>query len=273
MKKILLCAVASTAMFTLASCVSEDQELAQTSKESDKGYITLNLSQDDALSTRAIHSTNATGDEISLDASAWTVNVTGSTNYQGTVAGLANQAFAAATGYRVTASNYSNLAAALAANGGLGDAFYSGTSDAFEVTAGGTATPTVVCGQAQNARLTIDASAFANITITSMTVSGTNGDDAARIVSFPTTQTSTTAYFVADEELTYTINYKAANNEDKSINQTITLGVHTSNNITLTSNATGLINVTITYNDTFENGQSQSYTIDAATGNQVPQNP
>ena len=255
MKKLFLSTVAVAATFALTACVSEDQNLAPN--EAGKGYIALNVTNDDALTTRAVQTVD--------DASTWTVSVSGgTTNFSGTAAQLVTTPFSAGTGYTITASNYADLAAALAANGGLGDAFYTGTSESFEVTAGGTATPSVACGTAKNARLTINASAFDNITITSMTITA-----GSRNVILPTTATTTTAYFAVGEKLTLNINYTAADGA-KSVSKDIAaLSAATANTITLATNQNGLISLTITYDDTFTEGTSATYTFDAATGNEI----
>ncbi|MBP3823755.1 MAG: hypothetical protein J6I36_10165 [Bacteroidaceae bacterium] len=276
MKKSLLLATA-TAMLTMTACVSENLDLNKKAQDADKGYIALDLSGDDALTTRAIFSTTPGDGETSFDASNWTVSISGSTNFSGTVSQLAAQSFNAATGYTATVSNYANLAAALADNTGdsFGKAFYQGTSETFEVKAGDTSNPSINCGKAQNAKLSIDVSAFSNVTLTSLTISGSNGGDGTRIVAFhdgTTDNTSKVAYFKAEDALTYSIKYKAANNEEKEITNNVTplqLNPHTSNTLRLTSNATGLITLTISYDDTFDEGQTVTYNIDSATGAQI----
>ncbi len=282
MKKYFMFAMAAAAMLSVTSCMNErDMDLAPSQELSAKegvGYIRLNVSSDDEMATRATHSTNATGDEVSLDASNWTVsvsNATLSTNWSGKVSDLASHPFSAATGYTVTASNYANLKAALAAtpaSGDFGDAFYSGTSAAFEVTAGGTATPTIVCGQAKNAKLAVSLGTLTGININSISVVGSDGDGGNRTIPFysvsgqtVTNNTNKVAYFKADDELTYTVTY-TTNSKPGTFSNKITLAEHTSNTLSITSTATGLITLTISYNDEFGTGQTKTVTIDAATG-------
>ncbi len=282
MKKYFMFAMAAAAMLSVTSCMNErDMDLAPSQELSAKegvGYIRLNVSSDDEMATRATHSTNATGDEVSLDASNWTVsvsNATLSTNWSGKVSDLASHPFSAATGYTVTASNYANLKAALAAtpaSGDFGDAFYSGTSAAFEVTAGGTATPTIVCGKAKNAKLAVSLGTLTGITINSISVVGSDGDGGNRTIPFysvsgqtVTNNTNKVAYFKADDELTYTVTY-TTNSKPGTFSNKITLAEHTSNTLSITSTATGLITLTISYNDEFGTGQTKTVTIDAATG-------
>ena len=277
MKKILSIAVAATAMLVTTACVSEDRDLMQNLKEAGKGYIALNVTNDDALTTRTIFSTSPREGETSFDASTWTVSISGSTSFNGTVSQLSDKSFNAAEGYTATVSNYANLAAALKDNTGddsFGKAFYQGTSESFKVTSGNTSNPSINCGKAQNAKLSIDVSAFSNVTLTSLTISGSDGGDGTRIVEFyygTTDNTSKVAYFKAEDALTYSIKYKAANNEEKEItnNTPLKLNAHTSNTLRLTSNATGLITLTISYDDTFDEGQTVVYNIDSATGAQL----
>lgn len=284
MKKYFMFAMAAAAMLSVTSCMNErDMDLAPSQELSAKegvGYIRLNVSSDDEMATRATHSTNATGDEVSLDASNWTVSVSNTTtdpaiNWSGLVSELTGHPFSAATGYTVTASNYANLKAALAAtpaSGDFGDAFYSGTSAAFEVTAGGTATPTIVCGKAKNAKLAVSLGTLTGITINSISVVGSDGDGGNRTIPFysvsgqtVTNNTNKVAYFKADDELTYTVTY-TTNSKPGTFSNKITLAEHTSNTLSITSTATGLITLTITYDDEFETGKTVTYTIDAATG-------
>lgn len=276
MKKILLCAVASTAMFTLASCVSEDINPAQQKAAGEYGYINLNVTNDDALTTRAIFSTNPGTGETTLNASDWNVVVTGTTPFNGTFAGLTGQTFAAASGYTVRASNYESLAEALSQTSetAFGAPYYTGTSAEFEVTAGGTATPQVACGKAQNAKLAITLGTLTGITINSITVTGDDGSTETtanqedRVITFhdgTNNYTSKVAYFKADDELTYNVTY-TTNGTQHEFHGNLTLSAHTSNTLSIASTDTGLISLTITYDDTFDNGTTVTYTIDAATG-------
>ena len=254
--------VAATTMLAMTSCVSEDQNLAPKN-EAGKGYIALNVTNDDALTTRTVNSTNPTEGQTQFSADNWTVAITGTTNFSGTVSALANEAFAAAEGYTAKVSNYTDIEAALQANDGFGDAFYEGTSSAFAVTAGATSTPCIDCGQAKNAQLKVNVSAFTNVNLNSLTVVGSN----SRTVTFKgeTDNTAKTAYFKADDELTFNVGY-TANGKTGTISGKITLAEHTTNTLKLTSTATGLINLTISYDDAFDEGKTVTYQVDAATG-------
>ena len=257
MKKLFISTVAVAATFALTACVSEDKNLSPN--EAGKGYIALNVTNDDALTTRAAQTV--------ADPSQWyvSVNVDGTTPFTGTVSELRTEAFSAGTGYTITASNYADLNAALAANEPYGDAYYEGTSSPFDVTAGQTANASVECGKAKNARLTIDATAFSAITIKSMTVSSTN-----RIVNFPNDVATTSAYFAVGEALTFNIKYTAANGSEQVVSKPINeLTAATDNKIKLSTNANGLIALTITYDNELTPGETTTYTFDAATGAEV----
>ena len=84
-----------------------------------------------------------------------------------------------------------------------------------------------------------------------------------------TTATTTTAYFAVGEPLTLNINYTAADGAKSVIKDIAALTAATDNTITLATNQNGLISLTITYNDTFTEGTSATYTFDAATGNEI----
>lgn len=255
MKKLFISTVAVAATFALTACVSEDQNLAPN--EAGKGYIALNVTNDDALTTRAVQTV--------ADPSQWYVSVTGTTPFTGTVSELGTKAFSEGTDYTIKASNYADLNAALADNEGFGAAYYEGTSSQFDVTAGQTANASVECGKAKNALLTIDATAFSAITITSMTVSSTT-----RLVTFPITDATTSAYFAAGEALTFNIKYTAANGAEQEVSKPINkLTAATDNKIKLSTNANGLIALTITYDNELTAGETTTYTFDAATGQEL----
>lgn len=259
----------ATTMLSMSSCVSEDIDLNKKAQDPDKGYIALNVSNDDALTTRAIHSTNATGDQVSLDASDWTVSITGSTNYNGTVSGLASQSFIAATGYTATVSNYADLAAALADNTGdsYGKAFYQGTSSSFEVTKAQTVTPSITCGKAKNAKFTINASVPASAAIT---ITATSGSTSSRALDFTKAANAdfdrTTAYFPAEDEVTIGVKYNNVNLDTSKAKTLKMAGAGTENTLAITTNNNGTISLTITYDDEFTTGNTQTITFDAGTG-------
>ena len=260
----------ATTMLSMSSCVSEDIDLNKKAQDPDKGYIALNVSNDDALTTRAIHSTNATGDQVSLDASDWTVSITGSTPYNGTVSGLASKSFNAAEGYTATVSNYVNLAAALADNTGdsYGKAFYQGTSSSFTVTTAQTITPSIACGKAKNAKFTINASVPTSAAITITATSG-SGDNSRALTFTKAANGSfdrTTAYFRAEDEVTIHVVYNSVD-LDTSKAKTLTMaGAGTENTLAITTNDNGTISLTITYDDEFTTGNTQTIEFDAGTG-------
>ena len=167
--------------------------------------------------------------------------------------------------YTVTAKSHTDETAALAANEGWGAAFYEGTSTSFTVTAGSTNNVTVDCGKAKNARLKVQFSLISNFTEYSLTAL-----TAERNLVFDSENAaSALAYYAATEEVEYTLNYKY-NGTPKEITGKITMnGAATENIISIASNDNGTISVTVNYDDTFEEGNSENLEFDAATGEEV----
>lgn len=234
--------------FSATACVSDaDLDVADN-----YGYIHVNLSADDAMQTR----TTVTAD----DPSTWTVKV-GETVWTGET-----QAFKAGP-YTVSASNYPSLSDALLSNEKWGDAYYEGQTD-VTVVAGESATAKIECGTAQNARLEVIINEMpASITDVKVTASTTDSERGTFV--FPTAGKQY-AYFNANEVVSYTIAYKYDNAEKTITEKSIIMkGAATTNTISVSANDNGTITVTIKYNDEFAQGNSESITIDAATGTEV----
>lgn len=275
MKKFFFSAMAAVAMLNLTSCMSEE-EVNLTKGEKGEGYISLNLSADRALETRAVTTLPAN------DANSWYVEVKNSSDAvalaQTQVGNLASQAFAAPNTYKVYVSNYPNLHDALAASSDseIGAAYFEGKDEAVNVTVAGTATATCACGTAKNARLVVNAANFSG-TINSLTVAGSDGASGTRTVTYKDAETDNmakTAYFKASDDLTYTINYTINGKTNSYSNTTpLSLDAATTNTLSIVSNQNGSISLTITYDPEFGTGETETVTIDAATGNVVPQNP
>lgn len=277
MKKYFFSALAAVAMLNLTSCLSEE-EVNLTKGETEKGYINLNLSADNTLMTRA---TVQNWGEGAFNASSWWVTVTpqspATDTYSGQIGteskGLAVTPFGAGN-YTVAVSNYETLKDALEINSNLGVAYYAGSTEAnaVTVTAGGTATPMIACGTAQNAALSVNvASAFSGIsgaTINSLTVTDGVRDDDVVFVDRENSVSilNTPAYFPASTTLNYSVNY-TINTVTKTYLGTITLDRATTNTLSITSNQNGSITIQISYDDTMTQDKTQTITIDAASGN------
>lgn len=215
------------------------------------GYIDLGISADESMGTKAVTTVD--------DFAGWTVLV-GTTPYTG-----ATMPIAAGT-YTVSAKNFASMEAA---NTGRGAAFYSGETAGVVVTAGSTATPTIACGKAKNARFKV---VFADTFTSIATDYSFTTKDTRAIVFDGTKEKSTPAYYPAtlDDEHPSTVDYRidyTFGTTPKVIEGTIKLGAAaTEKTITIQGNSNGTITINITYDDTFGNGGAEEITIDGATG-------
>ena len=214
------------------------------------GYLDLGLTTDNTVTTRAVQSV--------ADLSKWTVKV-GETAYTGS-----SQKFPAGP-YTVTASNYANLATANAANENWGDAYYSGRTS-VTLAAGETENVTVVCGTAKNARLAVSFSL--NAAITNCTLTAKKGDN--DLVFSASNASTAKAYYNATSTVNYSVSYTYRGEPRTILNKSVTLGAAaTEKKINITANDNGTITISVSYDNTFGDGGSDTITIDAATGNEV----
>lgn len=237
------------------ACVSDaDLDVADN-----KGFINVSVSADNSMETRGTVPVDNIGD--------WTIMV-GGTKWEGPTQGIS------AGTYTVTATNYANINDALAANEAYGEAWYSGKKESVKITAGQQTSVSIECGKAQNARVRADIQPdMPSITDVQIVVYKTNDTSRKPILS----TTKTTAYFEASTaessvSITYVISYKYGNNSNRTElpTKTLTLGMAAQENvIKITSNTNGSINISVSYDDTFDDGGKESITIDAATGNEV----
>lgn len=252
MKKIIF--ALSAIVMGLTSCTNEDIiEVA----ESGYGHIAVNVSNDPVV-TRAT---------VSPDQLAnWTIVVTDANNdtcFADTANELSSKAFAAGN-YTLTAYNYVDDATAHAANDNWGDARYTGTAPSVQVVAGGTATPTIACGKAQNARISVVFNeSFTNAVAEGYTLVTSHG---TRSRTFPPTNGDKKAYYPANVNVDYTLTYTYKNEERKAIGK-ITTVAGTEHQLNVKMNTNGTISVSIQYEDF---GSSESdITIDAVDGEVV----
>lgn len=278
MKKYFFSALAAVAMLNLTSCLSEE-EVNLTKGE--MGHISLNISADNDLSTRAVQTV--------ADNTAWFAFIDGASTDFGTaethrpITDLEDFGFPAGN-YVVTVSKYASYDTAMP-NNSKGNAYWEGTQgDANNqtpanttVTAGSNQTVNIVCGKAKNAQLKILNGGFAG-TLTSVTVTGKMHDGTtSRTVSFASGDIDSDeadcepGYFYAAEVLSLSIAY-TINGHTTTAPHTMTLGgAGTKNLLTIRSNSNGTITLgTITYDDEFTNGNvTEEVVINAATGEKV----
>ena len=244
-----MCAVAAAATLSLTSCLSEE-EVNWTKGQ--KGYISLNVTNDNSFVTRGV--TDAPG--------TWNVFLTGKETKTLTVATLPTTSLQAGT-YNVKVANLATPEAAL---DGYGQAYYEGTATGVTVSAGADTPVTIACGKSKNAKLTIESSVPATAAL-AITV---NDATDSRELTFTKVANDafdyTEAFFTASHSITIDITYNGVSLGDKA--KALTLGAAgTENKIIITNNGNGTISVaTISYDSDFENGNTQTINFDSATG-------
>ena len=268
MKKFFMYAVAAVATMSLTSCLSEE-ETNLTNAE--KGYISLDVTAENALTTRATT-------DVKVAPDSWTVALAGPESKTVTVGTLASTPLTPGD-YTVNVYNYATLADANNANSYYGDAYYTGNlgmtgenENTIIVTTGAQAQATIACGKAKNAKLSIET----NIPETSvLNITVTNNQDKRSLTFGKTAEEDVldhaTAFFTAGSTLTFEISYTIYGHSGNNTGKTNTLligGAGTENKLIISSDQTGTITfTTITYDNGFDDGQKQTITIEAATGN------
>lgn len=255
MKKIMLSVCALSAM-VFTSC-SNEVDMFETIG-TPKGTLNVDCIYDTEM-TRASQSAT----------DSWVIKANETVLHQG-----ANSI--AADTYTVTASNYVDLNAALAAKEGWGDAFYTGSQSNVMVTKGENVDVTINCGTAKNARLKTTFNllpSFTNVTLVA-DINVTESSHTGRNLEFNTTTTKDNlAYFEANEKIKCKLSYTFNSTDmEKTFDFTLA-GAATENVITVNTNDNGTITINlsnITYDDTFGEGTKKTITIDAATGEEVP---
>lgn len=247
MKKIYLAALT----LAMTACVSNED----LNPVDNYGYIDVNVSNDPVMVTRDIQSVG--------DLTLWTIKTKfGEEDMQDWAVDKAYKE----GNYTVYVQNYADDDAWKEANEKYGAAFYKGDTE-VKVEAGKTNEATIDCGRAKNAKLTVTIadmpSAFTDVKLIAKR-------DSENSLEFSESNKKTEAFFGNDETVNYSI-YYTYNQENKEIlNQQITMkGAATDNVITISANDNGLISVTITYDDSFEKGNSGTIQFDAATGEKV----
>ena len=244
MKKFFVCALAA---LSLTACVNEDGLLSES-----KGYINLNVNTEESV--------NVTRGTVPSTATDWYVKVNSDAAI--TVAALASKAYSAKTDNTLTAYNFVDMAAALAANNGRGAAYWTGTSGTFDIEAGKSANVTVNCGAAKNAAFDVVYNDNFKAVATNYNIVAAAG---TRSLEFNTT-TNGVAYFEAGK-ITYTLT-ASVNSKNVNVSKDLTLEVGTKTTLTVKANTNGTISLTINY-DELTDAAAQEITIDAATGAEV----
>ena len=246
---------------SLLSCACTKAGLEVVDEDQNYGYLTLNLSSDNDVNL-----TKAT--QTVTDLGSWNVTVsqTGGSSVSCKASELSGMAFAAGT-YTVSVNNYVDDVAACAANSNWGAARYEGSASVI-VEKGKSNPVTVACGTAKNARFkVVFADSFTAICTGDYSLTTTGG----RTLAFTKDTESKLAYYAAGATVGYTLHY-TYNGVSKNPTGSFTMGgAATEKTITISANNNGTISLTISYDDTFTDGGSETVKIDAATGDVVSQ--
>ena len=272
MKKYFMFALATVAMLSVSSCLSEkEMDLTPQQGKSENegiGYISINATTDDAVITRA----DITGASLNT----WYARVYTGTTFKWGEAGftLINNTALAAVGldasktWTVSVRNFDSESTANSSNSPYGAPYYEGINEAVTISAGTVPTPvTVACGAPKNSKLTVVKDGF---TGTNLVINITS----PRTVTFTDNSgfnNSGVAYFPAGDVqfyITYTFGgvSKRWPAEDASPNySTLALTAGKAKSLTITSNSNGTITLTISTTD-YADDTPTSITFDAVTG-------
>lgn len=265
MKKIYLAALT----LAMTACVSNDD----LNPVDNYGYIDVNVSNDPVMVTRA--------EQPVSDLSGWSITAT-NTDDQKLTYDLKESNVVPAGKYKIEVSSHSSMEAANeAGEDKLGAPYYTcetsvkGSSyndqtvnQHVTVIAGRTSTATIYCGSAKNTRIKLDnklnrdlsEDKFSNVFLSA---------DAVEQRPAVTLFNGNTAYYNPETTINYSISYTYGGSPKQITGLQIqTGGAATEKIITLISNSSGQITVTISVNDQFESSV-ENLTFDAATGEQV----
>ena len=259
MKKIILSACALSAMF-LTSC-SNEVDMFETIG-TPKGTLNVDCIYDTEMTRTA------------TDSWPWVIKANDEKELQ-----QGTNKIEAGT-YKVTASNYANETAALAANENWGDAFYSGSQSDVVVSKGGNVDVYIDCGKAKNARLktTFNINSLESFTEVKLVadIDDQESSHTGRKLEFNTTTADKLAYFKAGLKIKCKLSYTFKSSTIEKPFYFTLAGPATENVIDVKANNNGTITISLTnikYDDTFEPGNSDEFTIDAATGEVIESSP
>lgn len=253
MKRSILFASAVLATLAFTSCSNEVDMFEPIGSE--KATISFNITSDDAVTTRAVQNATTSAWWAKMGENEWA--------YANT---LENKTYTPGD-YTIQVGNYKSQADAMP-NNEAGAPYYTLTKSVTLVK--GTNTVAFACGTAKNGKVNVDwtgTDGVAGLTMTSVAASQVaTGTTPARTYTYTA---AGTAYFYADAEVTFTINY-TYNNVAKTIIKKITPAAATQYAFNVSANSNGTITtLTITYDDGMANGGTTSTEIDAATGAEV----
>lgn len=258
MKKTIFAAFATLAA-AFTSCMSEEDTMFQP-YETSLATIELNVSNNPELSVWTRGTTSVNDAELSN----WYAKVDEEASFRAASL-IGNQGYATGD-HTVHVRSHSTEDDAYTANSGAGAAYYEGSNTVNLQK--GTNSVTVACGQAKNAKITVnnwDAAEIEGVLdITSVVAEQKNGESTTRSYTY---SNEGKAFFRADQAVTLKLSY-TYQSAGKSVTTSIPALVAATNyNLTIASTDNGKITtLNITYSDTFADGGTTTIEIDAATG-------
>lgn len=264
MKKTFLFACAAiAASLSLTSCSDEVDMFEKAGKTA---TIDLNITNDDAMATRASDQT--------ADLNVWKASVSPKTSELTNATGwvTANSLGAFKPGnYTIVVSNYATEAEVYSKNDGKGDAYYTGNKEISLVK--GSNDVEIDCGTAKNCRVKADLSGITGVSgITEVVLKAKQTGNVTR--GEYTFADQDVAYFYANNAISYTLNYKYNDSPKTQVTGSIlTVEAAKEYKISIGTTDNGKIILTVKYDQTFDEGTTESVTINAATGEkEQPQN-
>ena len=268
MKKIYLAALT----LAMTACVSNED----LNPVDNYGYIDVNVSNDPVMVTRA--------EQTVSDLAGWIIKAIDNDNEK--EYDLTKSKVVPAGNYKIQVSSHSNIETANdAGENNLGEPFYKcettengmtvdneTVNKHIEVSAGNTASATINCGKAQNARIKLDDQLNTGLTNELFSEVSLVTETTNERVSV-TLSDKGMAYYSPNTTVRYKINYSYKKDAVKTTmtleNLSITVGSQaTEKIITLKSNNSGQITVSINIDNEFVT-TTEDITFDAATGEKV----
>ena len=238
--------------FFLTACQQEDVSALQLGK----GRICLRLSADYAAQTRALQDID--------DPSTWFAIVSdgASTLYDQQIGDRLEALDFEAGTYAIAVRSHDDWSPAVAATTGWGAAYFEGSANGVEVSAGGTAYVHVACGRALNAKFRISYSEFSGIIdALSITVPKT------LTFAYADGTLAREAFFAPNAAITYTITYPLGGITKTTEPQTLTLGgAATVSTLAIKSDINGELSISLSCDDEFLDDAESDITINGATG-------
>lgn len=259
MKKSILLASAALAALSFTSCNNEVDMFEPIGSE--KGYIALNVQNDDILTVQ-------TRAEVSSTSEDWYVVVNEDAPI--TVKDLQGKGYPKNTTNSLSVY-YKNasLTEALADNDGWGEAFWAGTSETFAINAGQTTNVSVACGEAQDAAFSVVFNeTFTGVAATGYKVTASmTKDETTRSKEFTASTTPGKLLYFEPGTVHYVLT-GSVNGKPVNIGKDLTVVKGKKYVLTVKANTNGTINLTVSYTEMVD-GEPQEIMVDAATGGEA----